>query len=69
LCAVTAGRPLRAGFAVDVDSARATAFAGRLSLQLGWRLEASTDLASAVAASDICVTCTIAELPLLFAEH
>ena len=69
LCAMAAVRPLRAGFAVDVDSARATALAGRLSIQLGWRLEASTDLAAAVAASDICVTCTTAESPLLFAEH
>ena len=48
---------------------RATAFASRLSIQLGWHLEASTDLARAVAASDICVTCTTAESPLLFAEH
>jgi ornithine cyclodeaminase/alanine dehydrogenase-like protein (mu-crystallin family) len=69
LCAMAAVRPLRAGFAVDVDSARATSFVARLSLQLGWRLEASTNLAAAVAASDICVTCTTAESPLLFAEH
>ena len=51
-------------------SARATALAARLSIQLGWRLEASTNLAGAVAAElDICVTCTTAESPLLFAEH
>ena len=35
----------------------------------GWRLEALTNLAAAVAASDICVTCTTAESPLLFTEH
>jgi alanine dehydrogenase len=69
LCAMAAVRPLRAGFAVDVDSAKATALAARLSIQLGWRLDASTTLAAAVAASDICVTCTTAESPLLFAEH
>ena len=69
LCAMAAVRPLRAGFTVDVDSARAKALASRLSIQLGWRLEASTNLAAAVAASDICVTCTTAESPLLFAEH
>jgi ornithine cyclodeaminase/alanine dehydrogenase-like protein (mu-crystallin family) len=69
LRAMAAVRPLCAGFAVDVDSARATSFAGRLSLQLGWRLEASTNLSAAVAASDICVTCTTAESPLLFVEH
>jgi ornithine cyclodeaminase/alanine dehydrogenase-like protein (mu-crystallin family) len=68
LCAMAAVRPLRAGFAVDVDSARARSFAARLSLQLEWG-EASTNLAAAVAASDICVTCTTAESPLLFAEH
>ena len=69
LCAMAEVRPLRAGFAVDVDSSRATAFANRLSLQLGWRIEASTNLATAVAASDICVTCTTSALPLLFTEH
>ena len=69
LRAMAAVRPLRAGFAVDVDSARAAALASRLSVQLGWRLEASTGLAAAVAASDICVTCTTSESPLLFAEH
>jgi ornithine cyclodeaminase/alanine dehydrogenase-like protein (mu-crystallin family) len=69
LCAMAEVRPLRAGFAVDVDSSRATEFAGRLSIRLGWRLEASTNLAAAVAASDICVTCTTTKSPLLFAEH
>jgi ornithine cyclodeaminase/alanine dehydrogenase-like protein (mu-crystallin family) len=62
-------RPLRTVFAIDVDSARATAFAGRLSIRLGWRLDASTNLAAAVAASDICVTCTTTASPLLFADH
>ena len=71
LRAMAAVRPLRAGFAVDVDSAKAVAFAGRLSVELDWRIEAvaSTDLAASVAASDICVTCTTSESPLLFAEH
>jgi alanine dehydrogenase len=62
-------RPLCAGFAIDVDAARAAAFASRLSIELGWRVEPSTNLEAAVAASDICVTCTTAESPLLFAEH
>jgi ornithine cyclodeaminase/alanine dehydrogenase-like protein (mu-crystallin family) len=69
LRAMAAVRPLCGGFAVDVDSARAAAFASRLSTQLGWHLEASTNLPAAVAASDICVTCTTMESPLLFAEH
>ena len=66
---MAAVRPLRAGFAIDADPAKATAFASRLSLQLGWPVETSTSLAAAVAASDICVTCTTTESPLLFAEH
>ena len=49
LRAMAAVRPLRAGFAVDVDSAKAAAFADRMSVELGWRVEASTDLAAAVA--------------------
>ena len=69
LRAMAAVRPLRAGFAVDLDSAKATAFTDRLSRELGWRVEMSTDFAAAIAASDICVTCTTAESPLLFAEH
>ena len=69
LRAMTAVRPLRAGFAVDVDSVKAIAFSERMSSELGWRVEASTDFAAAIAASAICVTCTTAESPLLFAEH
>ena len=69
LRAMAAVRPLDAGFAVDVDSRKAIRFASRLSAELGWRVEASSDLAAAVAASDICVTCTTSEAPLLFAEH
>src|SRR5687768_325121 len=66
---MAAVRPLRAGFAVDVGSAKALAFAERLSIELGWRVEASMDLAASVAASDICVTCTTSGSPILFAEH
>jgi alanine dehydrogenase len=69
LRAMAAVRPLRAGFALDVDSVKATAFADRMSRELGWRVEVSTDVATAIAASDICVTCTTAESPLLFAGH
>ena len=62
-------RPLRAGFVVDVDSMKATAFAERMSLELGWGVEATKDLVAAVAVSDICVTCTTSESPLVFARH
>ena len=67
--AMAAVRPLDAGFALDVDSGKAKGFADRLSAELGWRIEATTSLAAAVAASDICVTCTTSETPLLFSEH
>jgi alanine dehydrogenase len=71
LRAMAAVRPLRAGFAVDVDPAKAVAFADRASIELGWRIEgvASTDLAPSVAASDICVTCTTSGAPILLAGH
>lgn len=69
LRAMASVRPLRAGLAVDLDGEKAQAFAVRLSAELGWPVVASTDLAAAVAASDVCVTCTTAESPLLFAQH
>lgn len=69
LRAMAAVRPLRAGFAVDVDFAKAVAFAERLSLELGWHVEASANLAPALAASDICVTCTTSGSPILFGDH
>ena len=69
LRAMAAVRPIGQGFAIDIDSAKAAAFADRLSGELSIRMEVSRDLASAVAASDICVTCTTAVSPLLFAEH
>jgi alanine dehydrogenase len=69
LRAMAAVRPLAAGFAVDINSAKAAAFAERLSVELGWRVEASTDLTASVAVSDICVTCTTSVSPLLFAEQ
>lgn len=69
LRAMAAVRPLRAGFAIDVDSAKAGSFAQRLSQELGWPVQASAGLAASIAASDICVTCTTSESPLLFAAH
>lgn len=69
LRAMAAVRPLRAGFAIDADAAKAAAFAHRSSREMGWRIEDTSDLAAAIAASDICVTCTTSESPLIFAEH
>jgi hypothetical protein len=47
---MAAVRRLCAGFVLDMDSAGATAFAGRPTIRLGWRIEASTNLAAAVRA-------------------
>ena len=69
LRAMASVRPLTAGFAVDMDSAKASAFAERMSVHLGWPVEASRSLTAAVAASHICVTCTTSAAPLLLADH
>jgi glutamyl-tRNA reductase len=62
-------RPLRRGFVLDADVATARALARRMSDELSWPIESITDLDAAVAASDICVTCTTSERPLLYREH
>jgi ornithine cyclodeaminase/alanine dehydrogenase-like protein (mu-crystallin family) len=69
LRAVSAVRPIGGAFALDVDPTKAVRFADRLSAELGFRVTVTTDLAMAVAASDICVTCTTSTAPVLFAEH
>ena len=62
-------RPLRRGFVLDVDAGKAAAFARRMSAELQRPVEAVIDLATAIAASDICVTCTTSERPLLYRQH
>ena len=69
LRAMATVRPLRSGFAFDLDAAKASMFAGRMSEELGWRVQPASNLADAVAASDICVTCTTSASALLFAGH
>jgi ornithine cyclodeaminase/alanine dehydrogenase-like protein (mu-crystallin family) len=69
LRAMAAVRPLRAGFVLDIDGARAAAFAKRLSEGLGWPVESTNDLDAAVRASDVCVTCTTSQRPLLYRQH
>jgi ornithine cyclodeaminase/alanine dehydrogenase-like protein (mu-crystallin family) len=69
LRAMAVVRSLRAGFVLDTDAARAAAFARRLSEDLRWPIESVTDLGAAVAASDICVTCTTSQRPLLYRTH
>ncbi|MGZ5085391.1 MAG: hypothetical protein ACXWBZ_18635, partial [Usitatibacter sp.] len=56
---VTVRRPPRV-FAFDQDAARAAAFAKAMGKELGIEVAPTPDLASAVRASDIAVTCTTA---------
>lgn len=65
LRAMAVVRSLRAGFVLDADAAKAAAFARRMSRELRWSIEPVTALEAAVAKSDICVTCTTSQRPLL----
>ncbi|HKW00519.1 MAG TPA: ornithine cyclodeaminase family protein [Vicinamibacterales bacterium] len=66
MCAV---RELRTAFAVDTDRDKATDFAHRMSVAHAIDVQPTTDLASAIRASDICVTCTTSQAPFLYREH
>ncbi len=56
--------PIKHVFALDVDPARARQFAQELAPELGVSITASDELAAAVAASEVCVTCTPARQPI-----
>lgn len=58
LAAIAAVLPLERVWLVDADAARARALAARLQPTQSFRIEARDDLGAAVAASDVCVTCT-----------
>ena len=58
LQAVSCVRELKRVFVSDIDPARAARFANRHRAALRIEIEPVTDLAAAIAASDICVTCT-----------
>ncbi|HJQ25273.1 MAG TPA: ornithine cyclodeaminase family protein [Blastocatellia bacterium] len=62
-------RPLTRAYAFDVDEEQAGRFARELSQELGIEVIHVDDLAQAVAASDICVTCTPSKEPLLKREY
>lgn len=64
LRALRAVLPISRVFAVDADPARARAFAAEACAE-GGPVEVTDDLASAVASSDVCVTCTPARQPVL----
>jgi ornithine cyclodeaminase/alanine dehydrogenase-like protein (mu-crystallin family) len=64
LRALTHVLPIRRAFALDLDPARARRFAEELAPSLGIAITPSDDLAAAVAASDVCVTCTPSRRPV-----
>jgi ornithine cyclodeaminase/alanine dehydrogenase-like protein (mu-crystallin family) len=65
LAALAAVLPLERAWAVDLDAARAAAFAARTSTALGVPVEPHADLAACVRRSDVCVTCTPSRRPLV----
>lgn len=69
LAAIMKVRPLERAFAFDTDQARAARFAQELSDELGIEVSVTTDLASAVGLSDICVTCTPSKKYFLNREY
>ena len=62
-------RRLRRAFMVDIDVRKAHGLAERLAPRLGFQVEVVESLSSAVRDSDICVTCTTSQKPLLFRDH
>jgi ornithine cyclodeaminase/alanine dehydrogenase-like protein (mu-crystallin family) len=65
LRALSRVRRLTRAYVVDLDPDRARRFAGQMSEELSLPVSVAPDLAAAVRASDICVTCTPARRPLL----
>jgi alanine dehydrogenase len=61
--------PLGRAHAFDTDEAAARAFSRELSDELGIEVTPARELAAAVAASDVCVTCTPAREPFLMRDH
>lgn len=68
LQALSRALPLAKAFAWDVDASRSRLLATELSTQLGIAVEATADLAFALAQSDACVTCTPSRAPFLRRE-
>jgi alanine dehydrogenase len=68
LRALSQVRPIAQAFALDLDPARARRFAEELEPELAVSVTSTATLATAVAASDICVTCTPARSPIFPAD-
>lgn len=62
-------RPLTRAWVFDVDAAKARTFADRMSRALDLSVEVAPELAPAIRASDICVTCTTSKTPIIYPEH
>jgi alanine dehydrogenase len=69
LRAMTRVRALQLAMVIDADRGKAVAFADRMSKALGFPVVATTDLDEAMAASQICVTCTTSRQPMVFRHH
>jgi alanine dehydrogenase len=60
---------LKRAYAFDINEAQARTFAAELSRELEMDIESVNDLTSAVANSDVCVTCTPSKKYFLHKEH
>jgi alanine dehydrogenase len=69
LRALLAARPIERVFAIDADAGTAARFAAEMREAAGIAVVATDDLAAAVRASDICVTCTPSRQWFLGREH
>ena len=58
-------RPLDRVYACDIDPQLAQRFAADLTAELGIEVSATTDLRSALAVSQVCITCTPSKTPLI----
>jgi alanine dehydrogenase len=61
-------RPIETVYAYDIDESKAKKLVKELSRELGIKGVVTTNLSDAVKQSDICVTCTTSQKPVLKAE-
>ncbi len=62
-------RPIRHGFAWDIDNEKAERFAENMANRLGFNFQPVTELGQATHRADIIVTCTTAQTPFLDKAH
>ena len=61
--------PIERAFALDSDASAATAYAHDLSAELGIDVSPTGNLGTALAESDVCVTCTPSRKPFVLRSH